>query len=350
MPKRHLERIRSIAPEHLIFLDESGVTTSMTRLSARALGGRRIHEATPGGHWKILTILGAMSLRGMVATMTIEEATDREIFLAYIEQVLCPALQPGDVVVMDNLSSHKVNGVRERIQQAGAEVLYLPPYSPDPNPIEKAWAKLKQWLRSAKARTQEALDQAIADGPQLITAANAQAWFRHSINSLKKKGKCSRPDYKIQFERPISFFDLGARYFVKKEIDIAIFSPDLKFKAAIELKSPRNGQYPEQMFKACQDIGFLEQLVSAGFGTGLFVIAVDDPLFYKDTGTNSGIYAHFRAGRPICGLVTQPSGKKSESVEIEGSYVVAWNQTRELHYALVSVRKDLAAARTSDGV
>jgi hypothetical protein len=87
----------------LIFLDESGVTTSMTRLYARSLGGKRIQEAAPGGHWKILTVLGAMSLRGMIATMTIEEATDADIFLAYVEQVLCPALKPGDVVVMDNL-------------------------------------------------------------------------------------------------------------------------------------------------------------------------------------------------------------------------------------------------------
>jgi len=157
----------------------------MTRLYARSLGGRRIHEATPGGHWKILTILGAMSLRGMIATMTIEEATDTEIFLAYVEQVLCPALQSGDVVVMDNLSSHKVNGVRELIQKAGAEVLYLPPYSPDLNPIEKAWAKLKQLLRSAKARTQEALDHALAEALRLITADNARAWFRHSIDGLQ---------------------------------------------------------------------------------------------------------------------------------------------------------------------
>ena len=157
----------------------------MTRLYARSLGGRRIHEATPGGHWKILTILGAMSLRGMIATMTIEEVTDTEIFLAYVEQVLCPALQSGDVVVMDNLSSHKVNGVRELIQKAGAEVLYLPPYSPDLNPIEKAWAKLKQLLRSAKARTQEALDHALAEALQLITADNARAWFRHSIDGLQ---------------------------------------------------------------------------------------------------------------------------------------------------------------------
>lgn len=151
----------------------------MTRLYARSLGGQRIHEATPGSHWKIMTILGAMSLRGMIATMTIEAATDRDIFLAYVEQVLCPALRPGDVVVMDNLSSHKVDGVRKLIAGAEAQVLYLPPYSPDLNPIEKAWAKLKQFLRAAKARTQETLDKAIAEALQLISADNARAWFKH---------------------------------------------------------------------------------------------------------------------------------------------------------------------------
>ena len=100
--EQFLQRIRTTAPERLIFLDESGVTTSMTRLRGRCVGGRRIHEATPGSHWKIMTILGAMSLSGMVATMTIEEATDADIFLAYVEQVLSPRLKPGDVVVMDN--------------------------------------------------------------------------------------------------------------------------------------------------------------------------------------------------------------------------------------------------------
>jgi len=128
--------------ERLIFLDESGVTTSMTRLYGRRRDGRRIHEATPQGNWKILTILGAISTRGMIATMTIEEATDADIFLAYLDCVLCPALRIGDVVVMDNLSSHKVKGVRERIEAAGASLIYLPPYSPDMNPIEKAWSKL----------------------------------------------------------------------------------------------------------------------------------------------------------------------------------------------------------------
>jgi transposase len=164
----------------LIFLDESGVTTQMTRGYARASGGRRVHEATPGGHWKILTILSALSLGGLLATMTIEEATDGDIFLAYLEQVLGPKLRPGDVVVMDNLSAHKVAGVEQLIQAAGAELLYLPPYSPDLNPIEKAWAKLKQLLRSAKARTAETLNQAIAELLPQITPQNAQAWFRHS--------------------------------------------------------------------------------------------------------------------------------------------------------------------------
>jgi transposase len=161
-----------------VFLDESGVTVGMTRRFGRCVGGRRLHEGTPESHWKVLTIVGAMSLKGMIATMTIEAATDTDIFLAYLDEVLCPALSPGDVVVMDNLSSHKVKEVRERLQAVGADVLYLPPYSPDLNPIEKAWSKLKQILRSAKARTAEALYQAVSKALPLITSQNAKAWFR----------------------------------------------------------------------------------------------------------------------------------------------------------------------------
>lgn len=172
--------------ERLIFLDESGVTTSMTRLYGRRRDGRRIHEATPQGNWKILTILGAISTRGMIATMTIEEATDADIFLAYLDCVLCPALRIGDVVVMDNLSSHKVKGVRERIEAAGASLIYLPPYSPDMNPIEKAWSKLKTLLRSAKARSKEALDQAITELLPLITTEDAKAWFRLPFTALQQ--------------------------------------------------------------------------------------------------------------------------------------------------------------------
>lgn len=181
-----VEVIGRIDLDRLIFLDESGVSTQMTRLYARSTGGARIHETTPDGRWKILTILGAISTRGMIATMTIEAATDREIFLAYLDEVLCPNLRPGDVVVMDNLSSHKVQGVRERIEAAGAQVLYLPPYSPDLNPIEKAWAKLKQLLRAAKARTKQALDQAIAQMLPLLTAEDAKAWFRLPFNALQQ--------------------------------------------------------------------------------------------------------------------------------------------------------------------
>ncbi len=101
-------------------------------------------EARPEGHWQVLTTLGAMSLEGMVATMTVESATDNDVFEAFLEQVLCPTLQAGDVVVMDNLSVHKVNRVRERIEGAGAHLLYLPPYTPDLNPIQKAWSKFSE--------------------------------------------------------------------------------------------------------------------------------------------------------------------------------------------------------------
>lgn len=158
----------------------------MTRLYARGQGGGRLHESRPDGRWKILTILGAISTRGMIATMTIEAATDREIFLAYLDEVLCPKLRPGDVVVMDNLSSHKVKGVRERIEAVEAQLLYLPPYSPDMNPIEKAWAKLKQLLRAIKARSKEALEEAIAYLLPLLTAEDARAWFRLPFSALQQ--------------------------------------------------------------------------------------------------------------------------------------------------------------------
>lgn len=151
----------------------------MTRLWGRAPRGERVHEATPDGRWQVLTTLGTMSLRGMEAVMTVASATDGDVFHAYVEQVLCATLQVGDVVIMDNLSAHKVEGIRELIENRGAQLVYLPPYSPDLNPIEKAWSKFKQFLRSAKARTPEALDQAITEALETITADNALAWFRH---------------------------------------------------------------------------------------------------------------------------------------------------------------------------
>jgi transposase len=180
-----VEELGSIPKEKLIFLDESGVNTQMTRLYARCRGGGRIHEGTPDSRWKMLTILGALSLRGMIATMTIEEATDGDIFQAYLEHVLCPQLKEGDVVVMDNLSSHRVSGVREKIEKCKARLLYLPPYSPDLNPIEKAWSKLKQGLRSLKARSKEALEQAISQLLPSITPDDAKAWFGLPLKNVQ---------------------------------------------------------------------------------------------------------------------------------------------------------------------
>jgi transposase len=136
-------------------------------------------KATPAGHWRTLSLLGAMTAQGLVATMTVESPTDGDVFLAYVEQVLCPQLRPGNVVVMDNLAAHKVAGVRAWVEAAGAELLYLPPYSPDFNPIEQAWSKIKQLLPSAKARTLAALETAITEALAAITADNASAWFAH---------------------------------------------------------------------------------------------------------------------------------------------------------------------------
>jgi transposase len=151
----------------------------MTRRYGRGPRGQRVTEGTPGGHWRTLTVLGAIRRTGWVATMTIEAATDGDIFLAYLEQVLCPQLRPGDVVVMDNLAAHKVPGVRDRIQAAGAELRYLPPYSPDFNPIEKCWSQIKQRLRAAKARSLSTLEHGLSQALAAVTPQNLQACFRH---------------------------------------------------------------------------------------------------------------------------------------------------------------------------
>jgi transposase len=151
----------------------------MSRAYGRAPQGQRVREATPAGHWRTLTVLGALTCYGLLATMTIEAATDGEIFLAYIEQVLGPRLRPGQVVVMDNLAAHKVAGVREKIEATGAHLVYLPPYSPDFNPIDPCWGKVKQCLRALKARSLETLELAISQALASITPHNALAWFEH---------------------------------------------------------------------------------------------------------------------------------------------------------------------------
>ena len=151
----------------------------MTRRYGWAPRPERVSEAVPAGHWRTLTVLAALTLDGMLASMTIESPTDGDVFLAFLEQVLGPKLEPGHVVVLDNLGPHKVEGVRELIESRGAQLLYLPPYSPDFNPIEQAWSKLKQLLRGAKARVLDQLEPAIARGIDAITPQNARAFFRN---------------------------------------------------------------------------------------------------------------------------------------------------------------------------
>ncbi len=164
---------------HLIFVDESGCNIAMTRRYGRARRGMRVHDAVPKNFGRNVTILGALSCTGLVAVMSVDGATDTAVFRAYVEQVLVPTLAAGDIVVMDNLSSHKVSGIREAIEAAGADLLYLPPYSPDYSPIENCWSKLKANLRKTKARTRETLDDALKQAIESITAADAKGWFKH---------------------------------------------------------------------------------------------------------------------------------------------------------------------------
>ena len=162
-----------------MFLDESGVTTEMTRGYGWAPRPERVAEAVPAGHWRILTVLAALTTEGVLASMTIESPTDGDVFLAFLEQVLVPKLQPGHVVILDNLGAHKVPQVRPLLESRGAQLLYRPPYSPDFNPIEPAWSKLKQQLRGAKARAIEHLEAAIAQAIAAIIPEDARAFFRH---------------------------------------------------------------------------------------------------------------------------------------------------------------------------
>lgn len=155
---------RFVPSQSFVFLDESGARTHMTRLYGRAPKGERCVDHTPHGHWKTMTMLSAIRAEGVIedATVVVDGAMDGATFLAYVEQCLAPSLRPGEVVVMDNLASHKVKGVREAIEAAGAELWYLPPYSPDLNPIEKLWSKVKAWLRRVSAGTFKTLSDAIA--------------------------------------------------------------------------------------------------------------------------------------------------------------------------------------------
>lgn len=178
--REFLQRIKFIDPSRLVFIDESGATTAMTRLRGRALRGERVHGTTPHGHWKVTTIIGALRRSGVVAAMTIDSPTDSDVFREYVDRVLVPSLRKDDVVLMDNLSAHKAAGIAERIQAAGAELIYLPPYSPDLNPIEQCWSKVKEFLRSATARSQRLLERVIGHALKTVTGTDARGYFKQS--------------------------------------------------------------------------------------------------------------------------------------------------------------------------
>ncbi len=169
-----------LKPERLVFVDETGAKTNLARLRGRSLHGQRLHAAVPGGHWKTTTFVAGLRRSGLTAPMLLEGAMNGVAFKAYVEQVLAPSLRPGDIVVMDNLSSHKVDGVRQAIKAAGAFLLYLPPYSPDLNPIELAFAKLKALLRKAAARTVDDLWQVIAQSLDEFTPGECQNFIAHA--------------------------------------------------------------------------------------------------------------------------------------------------------------------------
>lgn len=160
-----------------MFIDETGASTKMARRYGRAPRGKRCRAAVPHGHWKTTTFVGALRLEGMTAPMVLDGAMHGAAFLAYVEQVLVPTLSPGDIVIMDNLPAHKPTAIREAIHAAGAELRFLPPYSPDFNPIEMAFSKLKALLKKAAARTKDDLWNAIAQAIDTFTTNECENYF-----------------------------------------------------------------------------------------------------------------------------------------------------------------------------
>jgi len=164
--------------DKLVFIDETGASTKMTRLYGRAPRGRRLLAQAPFGHWKTTTFVAALRRDGLGAPMVLDGPMTGEAFLAYVEQVLIPTLKPDDIVVLDNLPAHKIAAVRAAIAEAGAQFFLLPPYSPDMNPIEMAFAKLKTLLRQAPERTRRGLWQRIGQLPDRFTADECANYLR----------------------------------------------------------------------------------------------------------------------------------------------------------------------------
>ena len=161
------------------FIDESGINLALTPLYGRAPRGQRATGSAPINYGQNVTLIGALGSSGLDALLMIEGPTDGEVFRAYTERMLCPTLATGDIVVMDNLRAHKVSGIREAIEARGAQLIYLPPYSPDLNPIERCWSKIKQGLRAAGARSRRKLERAIKRALETVSESDALAWFAH---------------------------------------------------------------------------------------------------------------------------------------------------------------------------
>ena len=181
MQKRRVEygqEIEELDVTKLKFLDEAGSNLAMTRLYGRAAKGERVIDSVPQNYGSNITMLATLSVTGITAPMTINGAVDGDVFKVYVEQLLAPTLSAGEIVVMDNLPAHKVTGIRELIEARGAFLIYLPPYSPDLNPIEKGWSKIKTYLKRAKARTRAELEKALAEALLLISPKDAEGWFR----------------------------------------------------------------------------------------------------------------------------------------------------------------------------
>jgi transposase len=174
--------LATLDPDRLVFLDESGIDTRMTRAYARASRGARAPGSVPWGHWRRLTVIGALARDGLCACMSIAATTSTAVFKAFVEQVLAPALRdrPDAILVMDNLAAHKAQAVRDALAAAGIRFRYLPAYSPDLNPIEPCWAKLKTRLRARSARTLAALEAELGPALATVTSQDAIAWFRLS--------------------------------------------------------------------------------------------------------------------------------------------------------------------------
>jgi len=180
--RKYIVRIAQVLSpllKHLKFIDESGVHVGLTRLFGRASAGQRVVEATPGHSGTHYTLIAALSWQGVQAAWLLPGAMDREAFDVYIAQVLAPTLRRGDIVLMDNLSAHTGPRTRQLIEATGAQLEFLPPYSSDFNPIELCWSKVKQALRTAKARTFDSLLEALADAFASVSHADIEAWFAH---------------------------------------------------------------------------------------------------------------------------------------------------------------------------